>query len=203
MENLLTCTAYHGRGKYYFNKSRGINDEALNEYLWANKIRMKDFMLSLQWNLKDKANSAIEELIDDDMRNYLNRFQRDTPTLIVPSCVDKFIKLFRFILHEETEEHESTIHPIEEMYNLMNRCYEKYYEEFRNGIFSLNLDMDFEDRVAFDIATELAEEYAVEGNVKFFFIKRYERNAKNRAEAIRKHGLNCFACDFNFEEVLW
>ncbi|PGQ44865.1 HNH endonuclease, partial [Bacillus thuringiensis] len=30
---------------------------------------------------------------------------------------------------------------------------------------------------------------------------KYERNIKNRKKAIEIHGLNCYACGFNFEEI--
>lgn len=41
----------------------------------------------------------------------------------------------------------------------------------------------------------------LEGRKKYYFTSRYERNALNRAEAIETHGLTCFGCGFNFEEV--
>lgn len=40
-----------------------------------------------------------------------------------------------------------------------------------------------------------------EGSVKEYFGKRYERDPKNRAEAIKHHGLSCMVCEFNFEQT--
>jgi predicted HNH restriction endonuclease len=39
-----------------------------------------------------------------------------------------------------------------------------------------------------------------EGNKKTQTVSFYERDPKNRAEAIRKHGMTCIVCNFNFEE---
>ncbi|MEK4536336.1 HNH endonuclease [Peribacillus sp. FSL K6-1552] len=54
-----------------------------------------------------------------------------------------------------------------------------------------------------DIDAEIAQEdsYYRDGEVKFYHGARYERNPKNRIEAIRIHGTICKVCDFNFEEV--
>ncbi|WP_138418228.1 HNH endonuclease [Aquibacillus sediminis] len=52
-----------------------------------------------------------------------------------------------------------------------------------------------------DIEAEMQEEgKAIEGNIKYYYGKRYERDCKNRMLAIKKHGLNCYVCGFNFEE---
>lgn len=50
-------------------------------------------------------------------------------------------------------------------------------------------------------AEEVEEGHGIEGNVKYNYGKRYERDSKNRRLAIKKHGTKCFACKFNFEEV--
>lgn len=41
----------------------------------------------------------------------------------------------------------------------------------------------------------------VEGTKRSYYVNKYERNIKNRTKAIEIHGLNCYACGFNFEEV--
>lgn len=41
----------------------------------------------------------------------------------------------------------------------------------------------------------------VEGGRKEFFGTKYERNSVNRANAIKKHGLTCQVCHFNFEDA--
>ncbi len=50
-----------------------------------------------------------------------------------------------------------------------------------------------------DLAAEEVENGNVEGNVKFYYGKQYERNAENRQRAIQIHGLDCYVCGFNFE----
>jgi 5-methylcytosine-specific restriction enzyme A len=39
-----------------------------------------------------------------------------------------------------------------------------------------------------------------EGRTREVYSRRYERNPKNRKEAIRIHGLSCNVCEFNFEK---
>ncbi|MCD7806975.1 MAG: HNH endonuclease [Lachnospiraceae bacterium] len=41
----------------------------------------------------------------------------------------------------------------------------------------------------------------MEGRVKEYYSKKYERNAGNRAAAIRIHGTRCAICGFDFEET--
>lgn len=63
-------------------------------------------------------------------------------------------------------------------------------------------DTELEKSIDSDIEAEKVEEgHGIEGNVKYYYGKRYERDSKNRKLAIKKHGLNCYACGFNFEEV--
>ncbi|MGY0701802.1 HNH endonuclease [Bacillus subtilis] len=60
------------------------------------------------------------------------------------------------------------------------------------------------ESIKLDVESELAQSdeiYFKEGSPKDFYGKRYERNPENRLLAIQKHGLNCFVCGFNFEDV--
>lgn len=41
----------------------------------------------------------------------------------------------------------------------------------------------------------------LEGKMVVFFTSKYERNAKNRREAIKIHGLRCKVCGFDFQEM--
>ncbi|TGU71629.1 EVE domain-containing protein [Geomonas terrae] len=60
-----------------------------------------------------------------------------------------------------------------------------------------------EARAAKDVNAEEVEEKGprLEGGVREYFGKRYERDPRNRREAIRYHGLACNVCGFNFEEA--
>lgn len=57
--------------------------------------------------------------------------------------------------------------------------------------------------VAKDIEAEQLEEQGLglEGQVRQYYGKRYERNPKNRQAAIKYHGLTCNVCGFNFEQA--
>ncbi|MBU8689490.1 EVE domain-containing protein [Priestia megaterium] len=50
-------------------------------------------------------------------------------------------------------------------------------------------------------AQELEEGNGIEGIKKSYHVNKYERDPKNRKKAIEIHGLNCYVCGFNFEEV--
>ena len=50
-------------------------------------------------------------------------------------------------------------------------------------------------------ALRIEEGYGIEGSKKIYLINKYERDPKNRKRAIEIHGLNCYACGFNFEET--
>jgi 5-methylcytosine-specific restriction protein A len=60
-----------------------------------------------------------------------------------------------------------------------------------------------EASAAKDVNAEEVEEKGprLEGGVRQYFGKRYERDPDNRREAIRYHGLACNVCGFNFEEM--
>lgn len=69
-------------------------------------------------------------------------------------------------------------------------------------------DIFFADAVQFsavysDIESDKAENegFIKEGNVKYYYGKRYERNPKNRQRAIEIHGCFCSVCNFNFEKM--
>lgn len=77
-------------------------------------------------------------------------------------------------------------------------------ENFEESVRLLTLldDRDLINTINSDLEAEQAEEgNGIEGHFKYYYGKRYERDSKNRRLAIKKHGLICFACGFNFEEV--
>ncbi|HJF31439.1 MAG TPA: EVE domain-containing protein [Sporosarcina psychrophila] len=77
---------------------------------------------------------------------------------------------------------------------------ESYSEAVR--LLKLLDDTELDRSIDSDLEAEQAEEgNGIEGHVKYYYGKRYERDSKNRKLAIKKHGLNCYACGFNFEEV--
>ncbi len=53
-----------------------------------------------------------------------------------------------------------------------------------------------------DIESEITEDYEIksEGKKTLYYTTRYERNPKNRQQAIAIHGTKCMACGFDFEE---
>lgn len=63
-------------------------------------------------------------------------------------------------------------------------------------------DAELEDYIKDDLEAERIEEsYGIEGEVKYYYSRHYERSPRNRKIAIRIHGLSCFVCDFNFEKI--
>lgn len=74
-------------------------------------------------------------------------------------------------------------------------------DEVLSSLLSLSCDIS-EKTVKSDIEAEKIEEGqgSGEGRVREYYGKRYERDPKNRTEAIRIHGLTCNACGFNFEK---
>lgn len=69
---------------------------------------------------------------------------------------------------------------------------------------SIGLDVSKEELfqvILEDFAAEEVESGKVEGNVKTYYGKKYERNPENRQRAIEIHGLDCYVCGFNFEAV--
>jgi len=55
------------------------------------------------------------------------------------------------------------------------------------------------DHVEDELESIIYEGYSEGKRVKYY-TTRYERNQKNRGDAIRIHGLSCCVCDFNFEK---
>ena len=53
-----------------------------------------------------------------------------------------------------------------------------------------------------ELLSEIYEEREsnLEGGVKHYFGKRYERNPDNRRQAIEIHGMKCSVCGFDFEQ---
>lgn len=54
-----------------------------------------------------------------------------------------------------------------------------------------------------DIRAEEAEDgnFVYEGKERYYYGKKYERDASNRRKTIEFHGVNCSVCGFNFESV--
>lgn len=65
------------------------------------------------------------------------------------------------------------------------------------------VDMILADVIAADIEAEIQEEAETrqEGAEQKYYGKRYERDPKNRRDAIKHHGLKCKACGFHFPEA--
>lgn len=89
---------------------------------------------------------------------------------------------------------------LNEVLNILMEQGAAYGETVR--LLTLLNDADLINNINSDLEAEQVEEgHGIEGNVKYYYGKRYERDSKNRRLAIKKHGLNCYACGFNFEKV--
>ncbi|MFJ8242532.1 HNH endonuclease [Bacillus tropicus] len=77
-------------------------------------------------------------------------------------------------------------------------------KDFEESIRLLSLldDSSLINTINSDLEAEQIEDgHGIEGNVKYYYGKRYERDPKNRILAIKKHGAKCYTCGFSFEEV--
>lgn len=72
-----------------------------------------------------------------------------------------------------------------------------YYVDFIYEIKETNLQTDSND-VWYEVFDDNA--IGLEGKRAVYFTLRYERNPKNRREAIKIHGLRCKVCGFDFQE---
>lgn len=89
---------------------------------------------------------------------------------------------------------------LEAVISIFNQQGDGYEEAIR--LLKLLKDNLLGDSIDQDIEAEIFEDgYGVEGRVKYYFGKGYERDSKNRRLAVERHGLNCYVCNFNFEAV--
>lgn len=75
-------------------------------------------------------------------------------------------------------------------------------------IFTTEIEEDVLEEISHDnpldidtVSVELETEFRKEGKVKYIYGKQYERNPKNRIEAIKYHGTKCVICGFDFEKI--
>ncbi|MDB3086414.1 restriction endonuclease [Clostridioides difficile] len=75
-------------------------------------------------------------------------------------------------------------------------------------IFTTEIEDDVLEEISQDnplnintINIELETEIRKEGKVKYVYGKQYERNPRNRIEAIKYHGTKCIVCGFDFEKT--
>ncbi|WP_342551079.1 EVE domain-containing protein [Lysinibacillus sp. FSL M8-0216] len=87
---------------------------------------------------------------------------------------------------------------------------ESELEKARERLTQLGFFLEIEDDEHDDLlliveddleALRIEEGNGIEGAKKAYLVNKYERDSKNRKKAIEIHGLNCYACGFNFEEV--
>lgn len=104
---------------------------------------------------------------------------------------DYFIFENKSIVEEITEK-------LRDKYNAY-KGFLKSYGECRVKINPKYIDFDLN----LDIVAESKDHYEVfnEGKSKFYFVKKYERNLKNREQAIAIHGTSCAACGMDYESI--
>ncbi len=104
--------------------------------------------------------------------------------------IDQRLPQWREVLSEKEEKEEIDINRPKLRFNKSQIERNKYEIEFINPQIIDN-----------DIYIERTEELAgsEEGEVKYCFGKRYERNPENRKRAIEIHGVQCSVCGFDFE----
>jgi len=67
----------------------------------------------------------------------------------------------------------------------------------------IKIELDTESEEAEEVVNlgDVSYEKREEGKVTYFYSKKYERDPKNRADAIAYHGTKCKICGFDFEKV--
>ena len=63
------------------------------------------------------------------------------------------------------------------------------------------IELDLLNDESINLLETIEIENRVEGNRKKIYTTKYERNSKNREDAIKIHGTRCMVCDFDFEEA--
>ncbi|MGG1630325.1 HNH endonuclease [Rossellomorea sp. NRS-1567] len=90
---------------------------------------------------------------------------------------------------------------IDEVIEILNSKGERYADVVRLLKVQAKTSRLYETVISDIEAQEIEEGNYVEGTKKSYFVNKYERDPKNRKKAIEIHGLNCWVCSFNFEEV--
>ncbi|KDN59697.1 HNH endonuclease [Exiguobacterium sp. AB2] len=73
------------------------------------------------------------------------------------------------------------------------------YEEIVNILSSVSMELAYITEEDVDAEEVESGGMVLEGQERYYYGKRYEREASNRKRAIEIHGVNCIVCDFNFE----
>lgn len=99
-------------------------------------------------------------------------------------------KWYDFFLHEVIDNIDTEEFPKIRFYKDESED-NKYVVEFINP-----------DTIYDDIEKTISDTYQIreEGGVKYYHIKRYERDPKNRKNALEIHGMSCVVCGFNFAD---
>lgn len=187
---------------FYFGRSKNIEDESMNEYLESNRKKFNDLMgqIGFHVRVKQPKSELSKRYHKRNVSFYESKFKKDRANSISYDGLVELIDFFSYLLNKEIPKYNNN--PIELMYELMNECYQNYYEDFKQGNFGQVIDDSLVDNIILDLEAELIEEgHGIEGAVKHYYGKRYERDSRNRVLAIKKHGLNCYACGFNFEKL--
>ncbi|WP_438312421.1 EVE domain-containing protein [Sporosarcina sp. FA9] len=173
-ENTLPSLESSNRSREYEKYDEGLLGKVVYEYLFNGKTPrwLDEYILEIE----DMKSSGFESM------NILHYLGLRAPYKGI--FIDKSFKDSLVILNEKGEE-----------YNLIVRLLEVNEK-------AISREKELGDNVTKDIESEKVEEgLRNEGGLKYYYGKRYERDSKNRIEAIKHHGSSCVACEFNFEEV--
>lgn len=80
------------------------------------------------------------------------------------------------------------------------------FEKIKEDIYKINfIDIkNIGDDLEYDTDETITLSNVVgnnEGKLSYFYSKKYERNSKNRIDAIKIHGIRCLCCGFDFEKT--
>lgn len=158
---------------------------------WAAQGRMSLRNISLD-DLPEALRNAFETSIDgriSETRYVKNLKENHNFTKEIDPTGSDFTKR----LYKETLE--KVLETVPEKYeNDFYRGYHWNCEVVRRVRNAGNYTINWDDETQQDVSGY------IEGKRKLYYTTKYERNAKNRENAIRIHGTKCMICGFDFEE---
>ena len=213
--------------RIYFGRSKNIDSESRNEWLEENR-RLLEKALSYENVKLIRANvdfedeyyinvSIFSQQVSDSRRNSFSIKEYNELIVVLTKAINVEVNKDMYLEYDKVEylfslaEAYIKLHQHEQGMQNLPRPTKKTKENYilstlqksnRKREYDFYDDTELEKNIDLDLEAEQAEEgHEIEGSIKFYYGKRFERSSKNRKLAIQKHGLDCFVCGFNFEEI--
>lgn len=108
----------------------------------------------------------------------------------------KILNTWNVYQYKENEKYEVMINRI---FSRLTEIFENNISAFENRLYNsvFNKIKEVDD----ELISVVIEKGNVEGGKILYYTTKYERNIKNRANAIKVHGTKCMVCGFDFESM--